>query len=179
MRGGGPKTGSPDGDGMGESIPVRVFVPLREWSGAMWIWCVVRSVLAAVTLGAIVYTMWIGVRAGRWEVMIAVLAIVPWWWLLGGGTLWFVRSLIRGGRTETVLVAPNGFALAVTEDCDAVRPFWGPSVVETDEAIEICNGAFYMVARLPKAQLTEEQVAMIRRTYLTMQEEARRKVKGS
>lgn len=129
-----------------------------------------------MTLGAIVYTVWIGVRVGRWEVAIAVLAIVPWWRLLGGGALWFVRSLIRCGRTETVLVAPNGFALAVTEDCDAVRPFWGPSVVETDEAIEICNGPWYMVARLLKSQLTAEQIAMIRRTYQTIQDEARQEI---
>lgn len=159
------------------AVQVRVFVPLREWSKFAWIWHVGQSTLAVSVLGAIVYATWIGIRVCRWEVAIAVAAIVPWWWLLGRGTMWLIRSLARGGRPETVLIEPNGFALAADDDCRAVRAFWWPTVVETVEAIEICNGPFYMVARLPKAQLTEEQAAMIRRTYQTMQSEARRESK--
>lgn len=152
-------------EGTHESTSTRicVFVPIRRWRLQQWASVAIGLIVGGAALAAIVYSTWVGVRTLRVEIAIAVFAIVPWWWLFGGGWWWLLKSIRRGGHPLVLLVSERGMALGMNDEGTLVRVFDGPSLTETDAELIIENGAFYMVARLPKDQVSPEHADLIRR----------------
>lgn len=141
---------------------VRVFVPISRWSAALWIQTAIRNLLGALTLGAIAYTTWIGIQSRRWDISLALITLLPWWWLFGAHVCWLLQSIRRGGHPLVLLIAEHGMALGMNDDGTLVRAFDEPSLHETADELIIENRSYYMVARLPKDQVSPEHAELIR-----------------
>lgn len=140
-----------------------VFIPVARWSVGRWIGSTILLVLAGLILAGIMYAAWFGIRARRWDLAIVPLALLPWWWLFGAPAYWLLKSIRRGGYPLVLLVGEVGMAMGVNDEGTLVRAFDNPSLRETDDELIIKNGVDYMVARLPKNQLSSEHVDLIRR----------------
>lgn len=139
-----------------------MIVPIRRWTSAFWIQPAIRLGLGGGVLACIAYCMWIALLSGSMTLLLTSVAIVPWWWLFGAYMLWLFRSLRRGGSPQVLLVSGHSMALGMDDEGKWVRPFGGVTITETPDEFIIENGPFYMVARLPKDQLTQEHMNAIR-----------------
>lgn len=146
-----------------KSVRICVFIPLRRWSFGRWAWTAIHLLLGGAALALIGYATWFGVRTLRVDIAIAVLAILPWWSIFGVCWWQLLKSISRGGDPLVLLVSEHGMALGMNDEGSLVNFFDGPTLSETEDELIIKNSAYYMVARLPKDQVSSEHADLIRR----------------
>lgn len=146
-----------------KSARICVFIPLRRWSLGQWARIAIGILLGGAALLGIGYATWIGIRVRRWDIGIAVLALLPWWWMFGSNWYWLIKSIRRGGHPLVLLVGEHAMALGMDDEGTLVRQFFGPTLRETEHEMIIENSVYFMAARLPKDQVSAEHADLIRR----------------
>lgn len=138
-----------------------VFISLRRWSLGQWAYWGTVFLSGLVVLVSIGYATWIGVRTQRVEIAIAIVAILPWCLLFGRDSWWLLKSFCRGGHPLVLLVSEHAMALGMNDEGSLARAFDAPTLRETKDELIVKDS--YIVARLPKNQLSMAQADLIRR----------------